>query len=219
MALSSEIRAVLPPETALAWERILPLVPACAYLAGGTAIAVQLLHRVSRDLDFFLAEPVDLLQLAADLGGIGDFAPTLLTADTLNGMLDRVKLQFLLTAQQRVLEPLLEIGGLRVAGLGDLLATKLQAVAGRGELRDYFDLMTIERQAGRMVEEGLALAIARYQPEVPDQMVVSMVRALGYFGDVADDPGLPVSRVTIERYWRRRQPVIVRHLDRYQGYE
>jgi hypothetical protein len=217
--LPPHIRRVLPAATAETWARILPLVPAAAYLAGGTGIAVQLFHRKSRDLDFFLEARVDLIELAQQLHEAGDFVPSLLQDDTLNGVFDACKLQFLLADTQRVIEPFVQIAGLRVAGLGDLLATKLKVIADRGALRDYFDIMILEQQAGRTVEEGLALAIARYHPEVPDQMVTSIVRGLGYFGDVADDPGLPASRRVIERYWRRRQPEIVRRLDRYSGQE
>jgi hypothetical protein len=50
---SDRIRKILPPDTAATWDAIAPLVPPGAYLGGGTAIAVHLGHRVSRDLDFF----------------------------------------------------------------------------------------------------------------------------------------------------------------------
>lgn len=40
--------------------RHLDLEPADAYLAEGTAIALQLGHRESRDLDWFCASPVDV---------------------------------------------------------------------------------------------------------------------------------------------------------------
>lgn len=46
--LSERILGILPPDTALTWETIARIVPATAYLRGGTAIAVHLAHRVSR---------------------------------------------------------------------------------------------------------------------------------------------------------------------------
>jgi len=46
-------------------------------------------------------------------------------------------------------------------------------------------------------------------------VVSNIVRGLGYLGDVTDDLQLPVKRSVIERYWRRRQPEIIRHLDRH----
>ena len=54
MSLPAELRGVLPAETAEAWERIAPVLPAGFELAGGTALAVRrvaqrpdlLLHRI-----------------------------------------------------------------------------------------------------------------------------------------------------------------------------
>lgn len=51
--LSEHVRGKLPPDTTLTWETIAPIVPSTEYLGGGTAIAVHLAHRVSRDLYFF----------------------------------------------------------------------------------------------------------------------------------------------------------------------
>ena len=61
MTLPDQLRDVLPPGAAETWERIAPIVPEPAYLGGGTAIAVHIHHRQSRDLDFFYHEnAVDL---------------------------------------------------------------------------------------------------------------------------------------------------------------
>jgi hypothetical protein len=54
VSLPAWLRAVLPGDTAEAWEKVCSIVPFSAYLVGGTAIAIHLQHRVSRDLDFFL---------------------------------------------------------------------------------------------------------------------------------------------------------------------
>jgi hypothetical protein len=44
------------------------------------------------------------------------------------------------------------------------MAMKLKVVGDRGELRDYFDLMTIEQRTGRTADEGLALFLERTPP-------------------------------------------------------
>jgi len=208
------MRTVLPRETQAAWEAIVPLRPEGAYLVGGTAIAAHLAHRVSRDLGFFLSVPVDLKALSVRLAAAGNFIATTETSDTLNGIFLEAKVQFLLADTQTNIEPLTNIDGIPVASLPDLLAMKLKVVMNRGELRDYFDIMTIEQQTGLMTEEGLALLILRFRPSIPDQTVMTVVRALGAFDDVGDDPGLPVQRAEIERYWGSRQPQVVGHLDR-----
>jgi hypothetical protein len=194
-------------------------LPRGAYLVGGTGIAAHLGHRVSRDLDFFVGEPFDPKRLVSSLERLGRFVPTRLEVGTVNGYLDETRVQFLDAADQHPVEPVEEIGGIPVAGLRDLLATKLKVVGDRGELRDYFDLMILERVAGYRVEEGLALFNNRYRPATPEGAILHIVRGLGYFGDVSDDPGLPASRQEVEEYWSRRQAAIVASLGWLTGLE
>jgi hypothetical protein len=91
---------------------------------------------------------------------------------------------------------------------------KLNATAARAELRDYFDLMTID-EAARTIEEGLALFVARYQPEHDDSALTPILLALGHLDDVGDDPFLPVDRDTIVHYWQQRQPAIIANVERF----
>lgn len=219
MTLPGWLRRLLPADTATTWQLVAPVVPAGAYLGGGTAIAVHLRHRQSRDLDFFFHEStVDLDALVVRLRDRGPFAVTNRARGTVNGLFGATPLQFLqvgLDRPERRLEPTVRVGGLSIAGLGDLMAMKLNAIAGRAQLRDYFDLMTIEQRGGRTVEEGLALYVERYRPEHPDSAIGPILLALGHFDDVAEDPFLPVVRAQIVEYWQRRQPEIVDALDRF----
>lgn len=218
MSLPDWLEALLPGDAAATWEQIAPLVPAQAYLGGGTAIAVHLRHRQSRDLDFFFHEPLDLDRLQEQLRARGPFAVTERAAGTLNGLYGGTRVQFFqagLDRPERRLEPTVLVAGLQVAGLGDLLAMKLNAIAGRGQLRDYFDLMAIEQQGGRTAEEGLALFLARYQPEHADSALTPVLLALGYLDDVADDPFLSLARGEIADYWQRRQPEIIAAVERF----
>src|SRR5450756_3038937 len=84
-----------------------------------------------------------------------------------------------------------------------------KVVGDRGELRDYFDLMTIEQRTGRTADEGLALFVARFQPEYPQQAINHILLGLGYFDDVDPDDALPVPRSDIADYWTRRQREII----------
>ena len=218
----AEIARVLEPATRDAWDKMVDILPSGAYLVGGTGLAVHLAHRVSRDLDFYLAARVDLDALQRRLEGAGRFV-TLAYDDerlqTLNGVLDGTKVQFLDAREQTMVDEIMDAGGLPVAGMGDLLATKLNVLMHRPALRDYYDLQVIEERAHRYVEEGLALALARYRPRARDQYIRTVLQCLASFADVEDEPqlrtldGRRVSRGTVERYWRARLPVIVRSLD------
>jgi hypothetical protein len=208
------MRKVLPRGAQVAWQELVDLRPPPAYLAGGTAIAAHLHHRVSRDLDFFLSEPVDMDDLYDRLQATGHFVVSQLAPGTINGVLGAAKVQFLLADTQRNTEPLTFVDGIPIAGLGDLLATKLEVVMDRGELRDYFDIMTIEKRTPLTAEEGLGIFLERYRPKAPDEAVTVIVRALGSLGDVQDDPALPAKRSMIEKYWAKRQRDLVGCLER-----
>jgi hypothetical protein len=210
---SDRVRGILPPDTAATWDAIARIVPPAAYLGGGMAIAVHLTHRVSRDLDFFFHhESIDLDELTNRLTAAGPFAVTERSAGTLNGVFSATKVQFLHADEgrpQHLLEQPEEVDALQIAGLSDLMAMKLKVVGDRGELRDYFDLMTIEQRTGRTVDEGLALFVARFQPEYAQQAINHILLGLGYFDDVDPDDALPASRAQIVDYWTRRQPEVV----------
>ena len=210
---SDRVREILPPDTAATWDAIAPLIPTEMYLGDGTAIAVHLGHRISRDLDFFFHHrSVDLGELDGRLSAAGPFAVTERAPGTLNGVFSATRIQFLHADEgrpQHLLEPPQEIDCLRVAGLSDLMAMKLKVVGDRGELRDYFDLMTIEQRTGRTADEGLALFVARFRPEYPQRAINHILLGLGYFDDVDPDDALPVPRAQIVDYWIRRQREII----------
>jgi hypothetical protein len=132
-------------------------------------------------------------------------------------VLGATKVQFLEAADQENVEALTMIGGIPVASLPDLLASKLNALVTRAPaaLRDYFDVKAIEEMTQLRVEEGLGIFVRRFRPVTPRSYLVHIVRALGYMGDVEDDNLLPRgSFAEVEAYWQRRQPEILRHLER-----
>lgn len=219
MSLPPEIRKVLPRDTAASWETLAPVLPPELYLAGGTALAVHLKHRVSRDLDFFFhSGAVDLSGLESALAEVGPFAATSRAPGTLNGLFSQTKVQFLHCDEsepQTLLQPPTGVAGIKVAGVTDILAMKLKVIADRGELRDYFDLMEIERQTGLGVEQGLGFFLTRFRREPDNEVLMPVLAALGWFDDVDEDDSLPLGKPEISAYWRRRQPEIARHMQRF----
>jgi hypothetical protein len=211
--VDSELAAlgtIVPRETSDAWRRIAPLVPDWVYLSGGTALAVHLHHRVSRDLDFFTRHGFDAEALAAQLvDAFDDFAATHVEDGTVNGVLGGAKLQFLDATRQQMLREPERRAGLLVASLEDILATKVKVIGDRPALRDYFDLMAIEQATGLTVDEGFRGYVEKYEEgSANPSNIAHLLKCLGYLGDVDEDPGLPVDKTVVERYWHRRQPEI-----------
>lgn len=218
MITLAELANVIPDAARDAWPHVAAVAPADAALLGGTALAVWLQHRVSRDLDVFTLDEFDPDHIEKELRARGPFATTRKERGTLNGVFNGTKVQFLWAINQTQLEEPTIIDGLPVGAISDIYATKLNAVAGRGELRDYFDLMCIEAQTGRPIEEGVALFMTRYGVDRTHDVVGHVVEALGYLDDLEDDPYLtdefgPELRDEVTAFWTRRQPQLVRNFD------
>lgn len=211
--LPPELRSVLPADTATSWVILRDHLPPTVTLFGGTAIAAHLHHRVSRDLDFFYTDPnTNVQHLREKLESLRPTAVTLQDQTSLNAVFGHTKVQFLHAAEQRDLEPPTLIAGIKTAGLRDLTATKLKVILDRGELRDYYDLMAIEQHTGIKIETALSDYQHRYN-DPNSNNIYGIIRGLGSFSDVIDDPGLPTTRETIERYWESRQRHILTNLD------
>ena len=220
--MSSELPAELDPltdATKKVWRQIRDAVPASAYLAGGTALAVHLKHRQSDDLDFFLEESVDLDRLAINLGMHARVEIDLQTNDTLNCFVDGVYLQFLGQGDATRLEETTLVDGIRLAGLSDILAMKVLAVAQRTppDIKDYVDLWAMETAANRRLEEGIALVAKRYPRAAQEGVPGLALRALAYFDDLQSSPmprflARPISLRSLEKYWTKRIPEVVRNL-------
>jgi hypothetical protein len=109
------------------------------YLAGGTALAIQLGHRESVDLDFFSKENFSNSEIKKKLSEIGDFFLSGEEEGTINGVLDGVKLSFL-RYDYGQLYPFLEFEGLKLADERDIAAMKIDAISSRGSKKDFVDL-------------------------------------------------------------------------------
>ena len=150
---------------------IFPLLAPCKDLSftlyGGTAIALQLGHRVSVDFDFFSHEVIDQDKETALLSALPFLTRAKSTQHVENtrGYLteDGVSLSFFGNINfGRVGTPLMtEDGVLQVASLDDLMATKLAVVQKRVESKDYQDISALLRH-GLSLAKGLGCAQALY---------------------------------------------------------
>lgn len=214
-ALPAEVRSALTPGVARAWRKLLPHLPPELYLAGGTATALHLHHRVSQDLDFFYhGNSVDLQALEREFTQIG-VAVTFRAPGTLRTLVGDTKVEFLHADEartQHLIESPAIVAGVPVAGLKDLIAMKLKALAERGELRDYYDVMQIDQQGGISVEDGIALYLQRYGLDRASDALPHLIRALGYLEDTDEDEQLPITKTQLNSWWRQRQARLIRNL-------
>lgn len=118
------------------------------YLAGGTALALQMGHRKSVDLDYFIANNIDTHQLRERLEDIFRFKTVRVTFEqrnTLWCLIDGVKISFI-SRKDALLQSVVIKDGFRLASIADIAIMKLSAICSREEYKDYFDLACIARQ-------------------------------------------------------------------------
>ena len=119
------------------------------YLGGGTALALQLGHRRSDDLDFFLPERFSTPALIQELGKQGPTI-TVLTQTSRHTELIVESLKVDLIREQIPLtRPTLsihsEIRNLKMADTVDIGRMKLLAIGRRGGRKDFVDLFCLTR--------------------------------------------------------------------------
>jgi len=154
------------------------------YLAGGTALAIQIGHRRSVDLDWFTPESIHPMALAADLKGAG--LPLDVTGEekgTLHGTAQGVKLSFIEYPYSDLVPPVVwPEYQVPLAGLEDLACMKLSAVGARGEKKDFADIFALGREKFTL-DQKLKLYGQKY--DISD--LGHTVYALTYFDDAEEN--------------------------------
>ena len=171
-----------------AWKTVRALVD-CGLteswtLAGGTALALQLGHRYSEDLDFFRLDPFDTDPMLASLSTIGVVSVHSRSADTLHLTLNGLRLSFL-QAQAPLLFPGTSYRGLVIADPRDIAVMKVVAIGGRGSRKDFVDLYFI-LQGGGSIDGILALVRQRFYRI--DYNAYHLMKSLVFFEDAEAEP-------------------------------
>jgi hypothetical protein len=173
---------VLPVTQRTVLRQLAPAVtPAGFYLAGGTAVAIQLGHRQSLDLDWFTEERLgDPLRFAERLRRVGvALAEESFEAGTLHAQCDGVPVSFL-EYRYPSLAPRIWWAeyGCELASLPDLACMKLSAVAGRGARKDFIDIFAIGT-----THLNLAEMLDLYRRKYDTTDIGHVVMSLSYFDD------------------------------------
>ena len=187
MALSFDPRLDILPEAQRALWPELDSVPSSFVLYGGTALALQLGHRVSEDFDFFSSAGFDAEWLQARLPFLRDVEPrnaevwVQCKRDTIEAFVKGTKVAFFggLDTLNRVHDPSLPRGSqVQVASLVDLAGMKMRVIQMRGNWKDYADIHAL-------VTYGIDLTTALAAAKAIDNKFVpsTSVRALQFYGD------------------------------------
>ncbi len=172
------------------------------YLAGGTALSLQLGHRLSVDLDFFSpTEDIPTIRPALE-NALASFNATL--ADSAWGNLvylaKNIRVGFYGYGYPLV-APMVEDASARLASVEDIALMKLDALLARAARKDFYDLYFICRRIP--LRHLFDLAPQKY-PSVRD-FEAQTVKRLVYFqnAESESDPTMlePVAWQTVKEYF------------------
>jgi hypothetical protein len=153
------------------------------YLAGGTALAIQLEHRESIDLDWFSTDFFSNEKIKKQLGQIGNFKLDQEEKGTIHGSLDGVKITFL-HYKYRPVFPLIDFKEVKLADERDIAAMKLDAISSRGSKKDFIDLYFLLEKYS--LKELFEFFENKYKDIEYNK--IHLIKSLLYFEEAEQDP-------------------------------
>ena len=157
-------------------------LPEGTYLAGRTAVALQIGHRRSADLDFFTPEGFMESQWEQKLAD--ELGLHLVKKDwqTIIGHAKGVKFS-LFGYKYPLIESTNDFGNIKVASLKDLAAMKLDTIVSRGTKRDFIDLYFLGKELS--IQDMIESYQKKYGNWEDRQMMIK--KSLIYFEDAEKD--------------------------------
>ncbi len=146
------------------------------YLVEGTALALQIGHRFSVDLDLFTLKPFDTSKLHETLNGIFDVSIESESSNMLITFINDVKVDFVKMSYP-LLYASIEVDAIRMLEIRDIAPMKLKAVTQRGSKKDFFDIYFLLNNLS--LEEMLGI----FQEKFKQQTVFHVLKSLTYFED------------------------------------
>ncbi len=166
------------------------------YLAGGTALALQIGHRDSIDFDFFCLDSFDTTTLFNSIEQKFSGHNVVRLQDELNTLEiiidDVIRLSFM-TYKYQLVVTVISTDFFDLASIIDIGCMKLSAITSRTAYKDYVDLYFI------LKETPLATLIKNLQVKLPTLDPSLALKSLVYFDDISPEEILyKISPVDIE---------------------
>ena len=161
------------------------------YLVGGTALAIQLGHRTSLDLDFYIREKFSSKKITQNLSKL--IKKTEFDADqpegTLQGYVQGVNFS-LFHYDYPLIRPLVDFPPIKLVSLEDISAMKVAAIIQRAKQRDFFDMYYLIKKLG--LGNIITAAYAKYPWYEENNQII--FKALMYFDEADHDAEISAIR-------------------------
>lgn len=175
--LTTNIEAIIEQVAQL--ECIKPYI-----LCGGTALAIQIGHRKSEDLDFMMwriskTEKPEVnwnaieRELKEKIGEIENF--NMLGFDQVEFVVKGVKFSFFVSDNlSPVTAPTEYLGNIRLADIESIMAMKMEVMLRRMKFRDYYDIYCM-LQEGYSIHKGIEKALNLSRHRLSSKNIIAML--------------------------------------------
>lgn len=150
-------------------------------LVGGTALAFQLGHRTSIDIDLFGEHTLHADDLTAILRDFGQVEIVRESASINIYFVNGIKVDFV-NYPYGWLDTEVTLEKIRMASIRDIAAMKIAAIANRGSKKDFIDLYFL------LQHYSLADIFTFYKDKITDGNEWMALRSLSYFDDAEQQP-------------------------------
>ena len=151
------------------------------YLVGGTALALQLGHRISVDLDMFTQQPIDKTGLLDTLQSSFEVLIETEGANMLITNINGIKVDFVKMSYPVLFPPIIE-EGVRMLKVRDIAPMKLKPVTQRGSKKDFYDIYYL------LESLSLAEMLNLFSQKFKQNEVFHVIKSLSYFEDAENYP-------------------------------
>ena len=173
-----------------------------AYLAGGTALALQIGHRISYDLDFFTDQKFKAQIFLKEMSRFKLYQHERVGWGTILGKLGNVKFSLFYYPYPLLRKPI-SFKNINIADIADISAMKIAAISERGTKRDFVDLYFILQKIA--LNEAFNFYDKKYQKLSSNS--VHIKKSLVYFEDAEKDPTpkmiIPVSWGKVKTFFKK----------------
>lgn len=172
------------------------------YLVGGTALSLQIGHRLSVDFDFFSSEELSSTLLQQVKRIFSRVSVIYRSSDQLNVLIDEIKTTFF-HFEYPVIDPFVEYRGIPLASVQEIAAMKAYAVGKRLIYKDYVDWYFLLKENYVKLADVISFCQKKFENDFNDRLFLGQLVS---FEDTSnqniDFLRGEIDRATIEKFLR-----------------
>jgi hypothetical protein len=178
------------------------------YLVGGTALALQIGHRTSADIDLFSDFGFDTAQVLENLSADFDFKLFFSANNTLKGSIENVEVDIMAHRYPYVSAPI-TVDNIAMVSTEDIIAMKLNAISISGQrVKDFIDIYYL------LNTYSISDMVGFYKKKYTAFNEVNILKSIVWFEDI-DQSDWPVLLRNPDLKWAEIKKKIIQETQKF----